>query len=104
MKKISIVPTVGPGQALVNFLPAPGLTNNIIIGLNEMPERCTPQEFATYIASHIAGFAYVMHGTNSTETIKGLFTALIDDAGQQFEHRKALIAKEANNPLKYKPS
>lgn len=81
-------------QLLVDFLPAPTLTNNMIATLNAMTTQFSPQEFASYIASYVAAFGYVMHSNNSTEQIVKLFTMLVEDAGKQYEHRKALIAKE----------
>lgn len=88
---------------LVDFTPAPTLTNNMIATLNKMTTQLSPQEFASYIASYVAAFGYVMHSNNSTEQVVDLFTMLVKDAGAQFEHRKTLIAKEQSNILRVNP-
>lgn len=85
---------------MIDFTPAPGLTNNIIQSLNQMPSQLSPQEFGTYIASYVAALAFVMHSSNQTAEIVRLFSITVEDAGKQFEHRKALMEKEQSSILR----
>lgn len=90
-------------RVLVDFNPAPELTHHIINNLNNMTTKVPPQEFATYLASYVSAFAFILHSNNSTKQVVKLFTELSEQAGRQFEHRKKLLEKEANNPLRFKP-
>lgn len=90
-------------RVLVDFTPAPHLTNNMIANLNRMATELSPQEFAFYIASQVSALAFVMHSNNSSAQITKLFDILVKTAGAQFEHRRRLIEKEMNNPLRHKP-
>lgn len=103
--KVTLSPLIAANQQRiqVEFNPAPALVNGMIQNLNLMTTQLSPQEYASWIASQVASLAFVMHSNNTTEQVVGLFKLLVEDAGRQFEHRKKLIEKEANNPLRFKP-
>jgi hypothetical protein len=87
-------------KRMVEFIPAPVLVNGMIENLNKMGANVPPQEFASFIASQIAALAFVMHSANDTETITRLFSAVVEDAGKQFEYRKKLMEKEQSSIIR----
>lgn len=81
------------GKILVDFTPNPSATNYLIKKLNEDVVECSEQEFASTVATHIAAFAYIMHSSNTTATIKHLFSEIVEEAGMQFRNRQVEDAK-----------
>lgn len=89
---------VNPNVEKVLYLPAADRVNKQIAYLNEMMKRMRPADSAEFMASSVAAIAYMILETNDDETVKRIFSMLVDEAYSQ--RRDVALLKEAdrNNP------